>query len=178
MTTFGAWLSGARADAGLSREQVLVEPGLRALGVTLRRIRAWEGVQDEELPDLVEWAELSALYGLDGDDVAVGLRLARRQRTGSAEPYSPGPVVMPPSPRFAAWLRTTMAARRASLPELAKKLAGCRGVTVAQVSAWMTGVAAPDAAQWSLLSDALGLFAHEAEAGLLALLTDRQKGGG
>jgi len=179
--TLGTFLAGAREDAGLSREQVIAEPGVAQLGLSIWELRAFEGgARSIALPDLVVWDELVRLYGLDGEDVARGLRLAWRDRVGDCRDEAPSarPLTMAPSPTFAAWLRRTMCLRGVTLVALVAKLAGIRGVSTGQVAGWMTGVSAPDAGQWPLVCDALGLFQHEVEAGVIALVEDRKRGGG
>lgn len=175
MSALGAFLRDARSDARLSRRAACEAPGLVALGVTRRRLEAIE--RGEHLPDLVEWAELAQLYMLDAEDVARGLSLAWRGRAEPAVSVRTGSepaaavLLMVPSPGFGAWLRR--AARHTSVVDLARQLAPIRGATAAQVAAWFHGRAAPDAAQWPVLCDALGIDPEERAAGLQALRQDR-----
>lgn len=174
MSALGGFLRDARSDARLSRRAACEAPGLIALGLTRRRLEAIE--RGEHLPDLVEWAELAQLYMLDAEDVARGLALAWRTRADpvvgpGAAPEPAAVVLMVPSPGFGSWLRR--AARHTSVVELARLLAQTRGATVAQVAAWFHGRAAPDAAQWGVLCDGLGVDSEERAIGLHALEQDR-----
>ncbi len=174
MSALGAFLRDARSDARLSRRAAAEAPGLLVLGMTRRRLAAIE--RGSHLPDLVEWAELAQLYMLDADDIARGLSLAWRGRAEPSVAAQTGPepvavLLMVPSPGFGAWLRR--AARQTSVVDLACRLAPIRGATAAQVAAWFHGRAAPDAAQWPLLCDALGIDPEGRAAGLHALLQDR-----
>lgn len=172
MSAFGRFLRDARADAGLGRREACEAPGLRSLGMTPRRLAAIE--LGQHLPDLVEWAEFAHLYMLDAEDVARGVGLAWRVSVGAtadAVPPAPAPVLMVPSPSFGCWLRRV--ARHSSVVDIAHQLAATRGATAAQVAAWFHGRAAPDAAQWGVLCDILGLHPDERAEGLHALRQDR-----